>query len=96
MAKWRRGRSGGLGADALAWIQYNKELKAMADAGGQRAAYRCQVVGEQLVTVFAPQPQAECATVNDAVARLERGEAVVVASVDMGQLRSRLASFGVG
>jgi hypothetical protein len=68
----------------------------MGDQGEVRSAYRCRVVDERMVTEHAPRLRTECATVDDAVLRLQRGEAVVVASIDMGQLRSRLASFGIG
>lgn len=52
--------------------------------------------GGHLHTQQATRPRTECATVADAQERLLRDEAVVVAGSDMMQLRSRLASFGVG
>lgn len=61
-----------------------------------KSAYKCRVVAYQLLTVHDPRERSECATVDDAVQRLTTGADVTVAACDMGQLRSRLASFGVG
>jgi hypothetical protein len=95
MAKWRRGHAGGhVGPLALAWAQYSEEIE-MAD-DDLKSAYRCQVINDRMQTKHEPKARTECATIDDAVNRLQRGEAVVVANTDMGQLRSRLASFGIG
>lgn len=96
MAKWRRGHAGGhVGPLALAWAQYSEEQSEMAD-DELKSAYRCQVVDDRMQTKHDPRPRTECATIDDAVNRLQRGEAVIVSNVDMGSLRSRLASFGIG
>lgn len=68
----------------------------MAGNDDLRSAYRCQVVDGQLITLHEPRARTECATVDDAMQRLQCGAAVVVAGVDMGPLRTRLASFGIG
>lgn len=69
----------------------------MAAGGSVTVAYRCRVIDEiKLVTEHTSMLRTECATVDDAVQRLNRGEMVTVAGSDMGQLRSRLASFGIG
>lgn len=68
----------------------------MAVSGSVTTAYRCQVQEYRLTTVHDPKLRSECATVDDAIQRLERGEAVTVAGSDMGQLRSRLAGLGIG
>ena len=96
MAKWRRGHGGGhVGPLAQAWAQYNDEENKMAD-DELKSAYRCQVVNDRMQTKHEPKVRTECATIDDAVQRLQRGEAVVVSNTDMGKLRSRLASFGIG
>ncbi len=68
----------------------------MAQGGSATTAYRCKVENFRLTTTETTRPRTECATVADAQERLLRDEAVVVAGSDMMQLRSRLASFGVG
>lgn len=70
----------------------------MAAGGSVTTAYTCQVVDEvKLTTKHTPRLRTECAKVDDdAVQRLLRGQEVVVAGSDMGPLRSRLASFGIG
>jgi hypothetical protein len=62
----------------------------------ERTAYRCQVVANELSAAFAPRVRTECATVDDALQRLERGDTVIVAGSDMAALRTRLARLGVG
>lgn len=62
----------------------------------ERTAYQCQVIAEQLSAAFAPRVRSECATVDDALRRLARGEVVVVAGCDMHALRTRLAGLGIG
>ncbi len=53
--------------------------------------------GGHLHTQQATRPRTDCATVDHAAqALVEEGETVIVAGSDMMQLRSRLASFGVG
>lgn len=95
MAKWRRGSVRvDLSPQALAW---NGEAGDMAMAGGVTAAYRCQVRENWLHVEYRAMPRAHCAdTVEQAIERLERGEQVIVAGGDMGQLRTRLASLGIG
>lgn len=69
----------------------------LRQAQDQTVAYRCRVVDEtKLMTEYTSMLRTECATVDDAAQRLLRGESVTVAGSDMGQLRSRLASFGIG
>ncbi len=96
MAKWRRGHAGGhVGPLAQAWGELVEEQR-MAQAGGTTTAYRCKVIdGVKLTTMHDPKLRTECATVDDAMLRLQRGETVTVAGSDMGQLRSRLAGLGV-
>lgn len=69
----------------------------MAAGGSVTTAYTCRVIDEiKLTTQHTPRLRTECATVDDAAQRLLRGESVTVAGSDMRQLRSRLASFGIG
>lgn len=69
----------------------------MAAGGSVTTAYTCKVVdGVKLTTEHTPRLRTECARVDDAADRLLRGQEVVVAGSDMGPLRSRLASFGIG
>ncbi len=100
MAKWRRGHRGGhIGPLAAAWaaLPDNGEEIEMAQGGGVTTAYTCRVVDEvKLIAEHTPRLRTECATVDDAAQRLLSGKAVTVAGSDMGQLRSRLASFGIG
>ena len=65
----------------------------MAD---EKSAYSCQVQGVRLIATHAPKPLAECATVDDAVQGLTHGREVTVAASNMGQLRTLLASSGIG
>ncbi len=71
----------------------------MAQAGGVTTAYRCRIesgdVGGLLRTTFTSMLRTECATVDDALLRLQRNETVTVAGGDMAQLRTRLAGLGV-
>lgn len=62
----------------------------------EKSAYRCQVQDYRLSTTHEPKRRSDCATVDDAVQRLQKGESVVVASSDMGSLRSRLSGLGIG
>lgn len=95
MARWaRHGGGGHVGPLAQAWAHYNEENKVADDE--LKSAYRCQVVNDRMQTKHEPRVRTECATIDDAVNRLQRGEAVIVSNVDMGSLRSRLASFGIG
>ncbi len=70
----------------------------MAAGGSVTTAYTCKVLdGIKLTTEHTPRLRTECTRVDDdAVQRLLRGQEVVVAGSDMGSLRSRLASFGIG
>lgn len=69
----------------------------MAAGGSVTTAYTCKVIEEtKLTTKHTPTLRTECARVDDAAERLLRGQEVVVAGSDMGPLRSRLASFGIG
>lgn len=84
---------------ALAWN--SEDAINMAMSGGEMTAYRCWVVGYdqpggKLLTEHAARLRTECATVDDAVDRLIAGGTVVVAWSDIGQLRTRLAGFGIG
>ena len=97
--RWHGRRDCGVGWLAQDWLGLtNREMKEieMAQGGGVTAAYQCWVQAYRLETVQTSRPRTECATVDDARARLERGETVVVAGSDMQQLRGRLASFGIG
>jgi hypothetical protein len=67
----------------------------MAVAGGVCSAYVCQVYDGQLVTRATSMLRTYCATVDDALLRLGRGEAVTVAGSDMAALRRRLQAEGV-
>ena len=68
----------------------------MAVSGGVTSAYRCQVRDGRLETQHAPRLRSECNTIDEAVPHLERGEVVVIAGSDMGKLRTKLASYGIG
>lgn len=72
----------------------------MAQGGSTTTAYKLWLswddAGGHLHTQQATRPRTECATVDHAAQRLRDGDTVVVAGSDMMQLRSRLASFGVG
>lgn len=70
------------------WI--GNEVAAMVGS-----AYECTVVDYKLKTTETKRQRTECATVSDAQQRLLDGQRVVVAGSDMGQLRSRLAAWGV-
>ena len=100
MAKWRRGHRGGhVGPLAQAWaaLPDNYGEIDMAAGGSVTTAYTCKVVDEvKLKTEHTPRLRTECARVDDAAELLLRGQEVVVAGSDMGPLRSRLASFGIG
>ena len=93
MAQWarRKRRTRVTSLQELAWL--HKDEIAMAD---EKSAYNCQVQGVRLITTHTPQPYAECATVADAVQELKHGKEVAVAARDMGQLRTLLASSGIG
>lgn len=67
----------------------------MAVAGGVCSAYRCQVMAGELVTRSTSMLRTYCAAVDDALARLSRGEEVTVAGSDMAALRNRLRLEGV-
>lgn len=60
----------------------------MAVAGGVCSAYRCQVMAGELVTRSTSMLRTYCASVDDALARLGRGEEVTA-------LRNRLRLEGV-
>ena len=67
----------------------------MAIAGGVCTAYQCQVMAGELLTRNTSMLRTYCATVDDALLRLARGETVTVAGSDMAALRARLAHEGV-
>jgi hypothetical protein len=67
----------------------------MAIAGGVCSAYRCQVVSEELQTQSTSMLRSMCASPENAVDRLSRGESVVVAGADMSRLRTLLAPMGI-
>lgn len=67
----------------------------MAVAGGATTAYACQVIGGELLVYRTTMLRSECATVDEAVAMLARGEVATVAGGDMAELRRRLAAEGV-
>lgn len=71
-------------------------MSQVSTTAGECTAYQCRVVGGELSVAFAPRVRTDCATVDDALQRLERGEAVIVAGSDMQALRTRLAVLGVG
>lgn len=101
MATWQRKRKAQRWSSFVeyAWCTY-EEGAGMAVAGGATAAYRCSVAwddgGGALRTTFTTMARTECATVDDAVRRLQAGETVTVAGSDMAALRQRLASCGIG
>lgn len=101
MATWRRRKKAQRWSSAVeyAWCTY-EEGAGMAVAGGATAAYRCSVAwddgGGALRTTFTTMARTECATVDDALRRLQAGETVTVAGSDMAALRQRLASCGIG
>lgn len=68
----------------------------MAVSGGVTAAYACEVIDGEMITHYAARLRSQCATVDDALLRLARGERVVVAGCDMAALRTRLAGLGIG
>ena len=67
----------------------------MAIAGGACSAYRCWVIAGELFVSATTRLRTDCATVDDAIQRLSRGEAVTVAGADMPALRRVLAREGV-
>ena len=67
----------------------------MAISGGACSAYRCWVIGEELYVAATTMLRTYCATVDDAMIRLARGESVTVAGSDMAALRRALAAAGV-
>lgn len=67
----------------------------MAIAGGVCSAYRCQIVSEELQVRYTSILRSLCASPEDAVNRLGRGETVVVAGSDMARLRTLLAPLGI-
>ena len=93
MAQWarhkRRRRVTSL--QELAWL-HKEEIEM---AAGEKSAYSCQVQESRLITTYDPRMRTECATVDDALQRLRRGEEVTVAASDMGQLRTQLAGLGI-
>ena len=62
----------------------------MAVAGGATSAYRCRVMDCALYVESTTRLRSECAPVQDALARLGRGEVVVVAGSDLAALRKIL------
>ena len=68
----------------------------MAVAGGMTTAYKCQVQEYQLTATPTTYPKSNCVKVELALAQLQTGETVIVASSDIAQLRQRLAGLGVG
>lgn len=55
-----------------AWCTY-EEGSEMAVSGGVTTAYQVWVQADALQVVYAPRLRTECATVDDALLRLERG-----------------------
>ncbi len=99
MAKWRRGHKGrGLTAfEEMVGAYLEGREAAMAQAGGTTTAYKLTLQGTILITEPAMgRLRSECATVDDALLRLKRGESVVVAGGDMIALRARLQAAAVG
>ena len=97
MATWRRKRKRQQWFNFVEYSGNTHEEATMAAGGSVTVAYRCRVVDEtKLATEYTSMLRTECAAVDDAVQRLNQGETVTVAGSDMGQLRSRLASFGIG
>jgi len=62
----------------------------MAIAGGATAAYRCQVVDDQLEMVATSALRSVCVPVRDALPLLSSGEKVLLAGSDMAALRVAL------
>lgn len=70
------------------WVQ-------VAVAGSATTAYSCMISGYELAAIPTTRARSECATVDDALQRLAKGERVVVAGSDMAALRDRLRRAGV-
>lgn len=64
----------------------------MAVAGGACTAYRCRLADGELITKTTSALRTYCATPDDALERLGRGESVTVAGSDMVTLRAMLAA----
>jgi len=64
----------------------------MSHGGGTTVAYRLTLNGGILVAEPTARLRTQCATIDDALIRLRRGDAVTVAGSDMIALRARLAS----
>ena len=67
----------------------------VAVSGSATTAYSCMISGYELTVNRTTRARSECATVDDALQRLARGERVVVAGSDMAALRDRLHRAGV-
>lgn len=67
----------------------------MAVSGGACTAYKCRIYEYTLTRTPTTTLRSECARVDDACERLQRGEEVTVAGSDIEKLRQRLAAFGV-
>lgn len=68
----------------------------MAVSGGITTAYKCRIEAYQLQVAPTSYPKNLCAGVDAALARLQAGETVIVASADMQGLRLRLEGLVVG
>lgn len=62
----------------------------MSHGGGTTVAYRLTLRGDDLIDEPTARLRTLCATVDDALIRLRRGESVTVAGSDMTVLRARL------
>ena len=70
------------------WVQ-------VAVSGSATTAYSCMISGYKLTVNQTTRARSECATVDDALQRLAKGERVVVAGSDVAALRDRLQRAGV-
>ena len=67
----------------------------MAVAGGATVAYNCWLAGNKLVQSSTTYPASMCASVEDAMVKLQRGERVTVAGANKHELNLRLNAMGV-
>lgn len=66
----------------------------MAIAGGATTAYKCQIFDNQLVVRQTTSLRSECASPQQALPLLARGEWVIVAGGDLVELRRLLTGRG--
>lgn len=97
MATWRRGKRNRQRWSSFADYSWNsyEEKEDMAVAGSITAAYSCWWEVDdsgtgRLLSKPMTRPRNECADVDDALLKLERGESCIVAGHNMEALRKRL------